>query len=152
MNLEHSFQGDTVSVTLYYKKINALEANEGSFIYSEAIFSGSLFSVIAKEGSQIKVQFSVEKLNVKLLQGSQLEIKGTATSTDVLVNTGAKYNAKNLETSNTTITVNAGGEADIFASKAVDAKVRAGGTILIYGNPSDINQKIIAGGTVTEAN
>ena len=33
----------------------------------------------------------------------------------------------------------------------VDAKVRAGGNITIYGKPRQINQKIVAGGTIREA-
>ena len=33
----------------------------------------------------------------------------------------------------------------------VDAKVRAGGDIVIFGKPKQINQKVIAGGTITES-
>jgi len=33
----------------------------------------------------------------------------------------------------------------------VEAKVRAGGDITIYGKPKQINQKVIAGGSIEEA-
>jgi hypothetical protein len=39
-----------------------------------------------------------------------------------------------------------------LVTELVDAKVRAGGDILIYGKPSNINQKTIAGGSIKEAN
>jgi hypothetical protein len=45
----------------------------------------------------------------------------------------------------------AGGEAAIFATNSVDAKVRAGGDITIFGKPKQINKKIIAGGTIEQA-
>jgi hypothetical protein len=68
----------------------------------------------------------------------------------VIINSGAILEAKKLNTEQTIITANAGGEADIFAKEFVDAKVRAGGIIQIFGKPKQINQKIIAGGTITE--
>jgi hypothetical protein len=33
----------------------------------------------------------------------------------------------------------------------VEAKVRAGGSITIYGKPKQINKNILAGGTIQEA-
>jgi hypothetical protein len=68
------------------------------------------------------------------------------------VNSGGIYEAKKLLTNQTVITTNAGGEADIYATELVDAKVRAGGDITVYGNPKQLNQKIIAGGKVRKAN
>jgi hypothetical protein len=68
-----------------------------------------------------------------------------------LVNSGGVYEAEKLITQQTIITSNAGGEADIYATNFVDAKVRAGGDITIYGKPKQINQKVIAGGSINEA-
>ena len=39
------------------------------------------------------------------------------------------------------VSCNAGGEAAIFATISVDAKVRAGGDITIFGKPKQINKK-----------
>ena len=69
----------------------------------------------------------------------------------MFANSGGIYEGKDLKTNQTTITANAGGEADIFATDFVDAKVRAGGDITIYGKPKQINQKVVAGGNITEA-
>ena len=68
-----------------------------------------------------------------------------------LVNSGGVYEAEKLTTNQTVITSNAGGEADVYATDLVDAKVRAGGDITIYGKPKQINQKIVAGGSIEEA-
>lgn len=152
MPLTKLLQGDNISVTLYYTKLEALEANEGSRIASSELLRSHGFEIIIKEGAQMtlnNVEFS--DLNVRISNGSILEIKGTARVTDILVNSGAKFEAKNLTTLNTTITANAGGEATINALDFVDAKVRAGGNILIYGKPKEINQKVIAGGSIEQA-
>ena len=143
--------GDNISVTVYYKKITAVEANEGSRIACGDKITSVVFDVIAKEGSEVKLILDVEKLNVRTANGSKVELEGSASIQDVLVNSGGIYEAEKLESQITTVSCNAGGEAAIFATNIVDAKVRAGGNITIYGKPKQINQKVIAGGTIKQA-
>jgi hypothetical protein len=151
MPFSQTMSGRLISVTLYYKNIDAVEANEGSRIASNDIFESTIFDIITKEGAEIKLKLDVDKLNVKGTSGAIINVTGKAKNQDLLINSGAIYNGKSLETEQTTITVNAGGEADIYATNLVDAKVRAGGNITIYGKPRQINQKVVAGGTIVEA-
>ena len=143
--------GDNISATVYYKNMDAVEANEGSRISSEATFNSTAFDIIAKEGSEINIKLSTERLTVKVSNGSKIKLEGKATNQDVLINSGGIYEAEKLITNQTIITANAGGEATIYATDFVDAKVRAGGNITIYGKPKQINQKIVAGGRIEEA-
>lgn len=151
MPLTKLLQGDNISVTVYFKKIEAVEANEGSRIACSETVNSTSFDIIAKEGSEVKLILDVEKLNARVANGSKIILEGKASTQDVLVNSGGIYEAEKLVTSQTTITANAGGQADVFATDLVDAKVRAGGEITIYGQPKQINQKVIAGGTIEQA-
>ena len=150
MPLAKLLKGDDISATVYYKNIDAVEANEGSRIASEATFDVTNFDIIAKEGSEIKLLLDVAPVSVKASNGAKVYLEGKAKNQEVIINSGAILEAKKLNTEQTIITANAGGEADIFAKEFVDAKVRAGGIIQIFGKPKQINQKIIAGGTITE--
>ena len=150
MPLTKLLKGESISATVYYKNIDAVEANEGSRIASEATFNSINFDIIAKEGSEIKLKLDVERVSIKASDGSKIDVEGNATNQEVLVNTGGIYDAKQLRSKLISITVNAGGEAAIFATDFVDAKVIAGGNIEIFGKPKQINQKVIAGGTITE--
>jgi hypothetical protein len=150
MPLTKILKGDAVSATVYYKKIDAVEANEGSRIASETTFEALNFDIIAKEGSEIKLKLNVDRVTVKSSSGSKIYLEGKAKNQDVIVNSGSILEAKKLITSQTIVTVNAGGEADVFATDFVDAKVRAGGDITIFGKPKQINKKVIAGGTITD--
>lgn len=152
MRLTKMLSGDNISATVYYKNIDAIEANEGSRISSEATFEATTFDIKAKEGSQIKIKINVDRLTARIGNGSTVTVSGTATNQDVLINSGGIYEAEKLETSQTIITANAGGDADVYATDLVDAKVRAGGDIRIFGKPKQINQKIVAGGTIKEGN
>ena len=150
MPLTQLLSGDNVSATVYFKEIDAVEANEGSRISCETTFDTTVFDIIAKEGSEITIKINVEKLNVRVANGSTVLISGSANNQDVIVNSGANYEAQKLKTKQTTVTSNAGGNANVYASNLVEAKVRAGGKIVIYGSPKQINQKIIAGGKIEE--
>lgn len=143
--------GDNISATVYFKKIDAVEANEGSRISSEKEITNTSFDIKAKEGAEIHLNLQVEKLIVRVANGSKIELEGIATNQDVLVNSGGEYKGDKLHTNLTDITVNAGGNASVFATELVTAKVRAGGTITIYGKPKQINKKIVAGGSIEEA-
>jgi hypothetical protein len=151
MPLTKLLKGDDVSATVYYKKIDAVEANEGSRIASETTIKATSFDIKAKEGSQIKLKLDVDKLTARVANGSTIHLEGKATNQDVLANSGGIYEAEKLTTNQTVITSNAGGQADVYATDLVEAKVRAGGDIIIYGKPKQINQKIVAGGSIEEA-
>jgi hypothetical protein len=151
MPLTKLLAGDHISVTVYFNNLTAVEANEGSRIACGDIIQSTSFEINAKEGSQIRLTLNVGKLNVRVANGSTINIEGNADNQDVLTNSGGIYEARNFKTKQTTITANAGGEADVFATDLVEAKVRAGGDITIYGKPKQINQKVIAGGTIQEA-
>lgn len=152
MRLTKMLSGDNVSATVYYKNIDAVEANEGSRIASDETFEATTFDVIAKEGSEIKIKVNVDRLTLRTANGSTVTISGKAKNQEVIVNSGGIYEAEKLITNQTVITTNAGGDADIYATDLVDAKVRAGGDIRIFGKPKQINQKIVAGGTIKEGN
>ena len=153
MPLTKILSGDDVSATVYYKKINTLEANEGSRISCDTEIKTIGFDIITKEGAEIVLNNLVaDKLKVRCGAGSVVTVKGTVKNQDILANSGAKYDGQDCITQQTSVTANAGGLANVNATDIVDAKTRAGGTITIYGNPKQTNQKKVAGGKIIQAN
>lgn len=151
MPLTKLLKGDNVSATVYFKKLEAVEANEGSRIGCESVFETTKFDVIAKEGAEIEINVDVTSISIRAANGSSVTLNGEASNQEIILNSGAMYFGSKLKTATTTITVNAGGDADVYATDLVTAKVRAGGLITVFGKPKQIDQKIIAGGRVEEA-
>ncbi len=142
--------GNDITIKLYFKKIESIATNEGSSVSSDETFKQTSIDLDASEGSQIDVDLDVEKANVRAVSGGIIDLSGKATNQNCTIATGGIYNGKELHSSQTEITVSAGGQAEIFATLLADAKVKAGGSISIYGNPKQINQKTILGGTIKE--
>ena len=150
MPLLKMLSGDAVSATVYFKSIDAVEANEGSRISSTDIIKAINFDVITKEGAEIILQLNVSRVTVKSSSGGKITLSGTAKNQEVVLSSGATLTAERLITEQTIITANSGANAQVFGTELVDAKVRAGGIITVFGNPKQLNTKTIAGGKIVK--
>ncbi|HEX9151214.1 MAG TPA: head GIN domain-containing protein [Flavobacterium sp.] len=142
--------GNNVVVKLYFNTIESIAASEGSSVSSEADFKQTILNLNAKSGAEIKVDINVEKVNIKASAGGIVNVSGKATNQDVVIISGGILKAKDLHTTQTSISVAAGGKSEIYATTLVDAKVKAGGSIYIYGKPKQINKEVFIGGTIIE--
>lgn len=141
-------KGDDVVATIYFKHLEAVEANEGSIISSEENIKANLFDIIAKEGGNINIRVEASKIDVKTSSGALVTLSGATQNIDVVATAGGTLEAKNCKTQQATVTVNAGGVIAISAYDVVEAKARAGGRITVYGRPKQVNQKTILGGNI----
>jgi len=150
MSVTKLLSGADSKVTLYFKNIQIIDANEGSIVSCKDEFKQTTMELSTQEGAVIDVELDVDNTTVKLNSGGIINLSGEAVTQRANITSGGILNAKNLETSQTTVSVSAGGSAEVNASTLVDAKVNAGGNIYIYGKPKQINQQAFAGGTITE--
>ena len=150
MSVTKMLSGADTKVTLYFKNIQSIDANEGSIVSCKTEFKQTTMQLSVQEGAMIELELDVDNTTVKLNSGGIINLSGKAVTQKVTITSGGIFNAKNLETSQTTVSVSAGGSADVNASTLVDAKVKAGGSISIYGKPKEIKQETFAGGIITE--
>ncbi len=142
--------GNDLDITLYYKHIELIDVNEGATVTSNEAIKATSFKVSAQEGGIINVDLNVDKLKVSSVSGGSITLTGKAENQVASLGAGGYLLASKLNTSQTTVSVSAGGKADVNASTLVDAKVSAGGSIYIYGKPKQINQKTVFGGKIEE--
>ncbi|GAA3761416.1 head GIN domain-containing protein [Flavobacterium ginsengiterrae] len=142
--------GNDLDITLYYKHIELIDVNEGAAVTSNETLKATSFKVSAQEGGKINVDLNVDKLKVSSVSGGEITATGKADNLDASLGAGGYFLGSKLATSQTKVSVSAGGKADVNASTLVDAKVSAGGSIYIYGKPKQINQKTVFGGKIEE--
>jgi hypothetical protein len=150
MRLTKMLSGEDTKVTLYFKNIKSIDANEGSIVSSKHIFKQTTMDLSSQEGAKIDVELDVENTTNKLYSAGIISLSGKAVTQKTVITSGGIFYAKDLVTSQTTVSISAGGSADVNATTLVNAKVNAGGSISIYGKPKEIKQETFAGGTITE--
>lgn len=142
--------GDDISINLYFKNIDGISASEGSYVSSESVFKQTIMDLNAREGAEINIKLDAEKVNIKAVTGGIIGLSGEVINQDATIMSGGVLNSRDLSTSQTSINVYAGGNAEINASTLVDAKVKAGGSVYIYGKPQQINKETLFGGKIIE--
>jgi hypothetical protein len=151
MSVSKLLKGEEITIKLYFKNLQDIDASEGSFITCNAVLKQTAIEITTKEGAQIQLKIDVQKAEIKAVTGGIIKLSGTAFNQEVTIGTGGILEAENLQTSQSTVSITTGGEADVRASEFVDAKIKVGGTITIFGNPKQINKKTILGGTIIES-
>ncbi|MBR9915157.1 MAG: DUF2807 domain-containing protein [Algicola sp.] len=152
MKTDKIFNGDRTFVSVYYTSLNVVDGNEGAFITANELIEQNQIELRAQEGAHLKIGLDVDRVDIKAVSGGIIETRGKAISQDITLNTGGVYEGKAFETKNTTVNIKVAGEADVNASKSVDARVTAGGDINIYGNPESVKEKTTLGGRIKRMN
>jgi hypothetical protein len=150
MQVTKLFSGYRTFVDVYYTdKLVVIDVNEDARITSKEAIKQDVLELKAQEGGELSINTEVEQLLIKTVTGGVIETFGTADLQDVAINTGGIYEGKELITKFSTINVNAGSKAEIYATNYVKATVKAGGEVLVYGNPEKMDEKTVFGGIIT---
>lgn len=149
MQITKIFSGYRTFVDVYYKDpLLVIDVNEDARIISEDVIKQEVLEVKAQEGGEIRVQADVTQFLVKSVSGGIITADGNSQNQDVQINTGGIYYGKAFKTEFCTVNVNAGSTAEINASDYVQATVKAGGKVFVYGDPAKMDEKTVFGGTI----
>ncbi|MGB5480053.1 MAG: head GIN domain-containing protein [Eudoraea sp.] len=150
MQITKIFSGYRTFVNLYYSEnLLVIDVNEDARITSEELINQEVIELKAQEGGELKIKAEVEQMLIRSVSGGVITTTGGSDVQDVAINTGGSYLGKEFKTKFTTVNVNAGSNAEIFASDYVKATVKAGGEVLVYGDPTKMDEKTVFGGKVT---
>ena len=149
MEFEKSFDGTETFVHVHYKELATIDGNEGSVITSNELIEQEQIELCTQEGATIRAGVKVDLLKVRAVTGGIMEISGTTDHQQVTVNTGGIVENEKLRSNHTSVTVKAGGEVEVTATESVDVDIKAGGDVIVYGNPNKVRKKTFAGGSIS---
>ncbi len=149
MDLDNSYSGEYTDVTVFHtEKIDLIDVNEGAKAESDNTFSQYDLELRAQEGGEITVTLDTKRLDVRAVTGGSVNTEGKSEQQEIEVNTGGSYDGKDLITEQTDIRVSAGGYTQVHTTKYIKARVRAGGTINVYGDPEIVDKDTTFGGSI----
>jgi len=148
MNLEESYDGNDTVVKLYYTSVEVIDANEGAKITVEDPIEQFEIDLKTQEGGEITAQLKTTYANMRAVTGGIINISGTSKNQDISIYTGGVFNGEEFKTEQTEVSINAGGEAYVYASEYVDVRIKAGGDVYIYGDPKTVDENRVLGGRI----
>ena len=148
MNLEESYDGNDTVVKLYYTSVEVIDANEGAKITVEDPIEQFEIDLKTQEGGEITAQLKTTYANMRAVTGGIINVSGTSKNQDISIYTGGVFNGEDFKTEQTEVSINAGGEAYVYASEYVDVRIKAGGDVYIYGDPKTVDENRVLGGRI----
>ena len=148
MQLDKKFRGEDTFIEVYYTDIDVIDANEGSQITCNELVKKNKIELRAQEGARINIGMDVAVAEIRAVTGGIIQASGLAENQSVVLNTGGIFEGSDLRTAVSEVKIQAGGEAEVFASERVDINLKAGGDVVVYGNPKQVNKKTFAGGRI----
>ena len=138
-----------IYVEVYHTQpLDMIDMSQGSFFQSDTSFEQTSLLVKVQEGSRFEATMNVLRLDAKVSSGSKLFLEGTCQNFNLSVNTGGSCEAEKMHTDQSMVRVVGGGYGYVHAKELVNANVKLGGTIRIYGEPEKKITKKTLGGKI----
>ncbi len=139
----------SVTIQVHFNNLKEIDAQGGSYIFSDAVIDQTKIELNANLGSTIKLNLKTETLTANSNTGAKLHLNGSASkSVKLSASSGGQITANELTTLRNIIKVNSGSVVKATATDYLEAQVLAGGSIKIHGKPKDVKEKITLGGTI----
>lgn len=148
MDLNKRFQGNNTFVEVHYTDLRVIDANEGAKVICNELVNRNTIELRAQEGAQITAGLKVDAAIIRAVTGGIITASGIAERQDITLNTGGVFEGRDLKTALSTVSIKAGGEAELFAREEVDIQISAGGDVSVWGSPERIYKKQLFGGRV----
>jgi len=152
MFVDNIWDNNNTKVTVYYKQIEKIDANEGARIIAKDVIKSRDLDIRAQEGGKVIGKVDANFVYGKAVTGGEIDLEGEAREQEIVINSGGQYYASELESNEVQVRVSAGGTAEVFARKYIKANTNAGGTIRIFGNPTEMDTQKLLGGKIIEVN
>jgi len=150
--LNQLLETDNTLITIYFKDLQNVEARQNSRVEFCQKITQPLLILKSREGSDIFANVEIENLVAGLATGGSITVIGKADIQEIDVKAAGDFRGENLLGQNVNIKLTGGGTANINAKNYVNAAVRAGGIVHIYGNPEELIENITFGGTIKKIN
>lgn len=146
-------KGGDVFVKVYATDLKSFVVQKGAVIQTEGLFvTADSINIIANEGGKADLHVKADHLKYNGTTGASVALNGSVEVQEINLTFGASLDAKDFVSKQAFVTINGGGKAEVHATVSADVKTRAGGTVNVYGNPSERKQKRLAGGSITFVN
>lgn len=144
--------GDDTCVMVFYTEINKVTANQNSKIQFSQDLKQDQIEFQVQQGSDLTVSLEVNTLKVSVATSATIIAAGKAKNQEIAVISEGKFQGENLKGERIAIEVSNNGLATISVKESLNATAKAGGTIFVYGQPENIQEKTTLGGSIKKLN
>jgi len=137
-----------VHLTVPFTDISELSlTGSGDVLTKDVIKANSMEVELTGSGDMI-LEIEATDIDAKLTGSGDLQISGKATDFEIKVTGSGDFVGKSLTSQNTEAYVSGSGDATVYASKSLKARVHGSGDIRYVGNPETTDLKVMGSGDI----
>ena len=129
-----------ISINKNYSSIEGIEVNVNAPEYDKVSISGS--------GDINILDFKNNNLSLNISGSGNITGNGEVETLVVKINGSGNLMSKEIKSKFATITINGSGDAEVFASDSISAKINGSGNIKYFGNPENVDSIINGSGDI----
>ena len=137
-----------VHITVPFKDLNKVSlTGSGDVLTSDTIKSDS-FEVELTGSGDVILDVEAKSIDAKITGSGDLKLSGKSTDLEVKVTGSGDYTGKTLISQHTQVYVSGSGDASVYASKSLKARVNGSGDVTYSGNPETTDNKVMGSGDI----
>lgn len=136
-------------ITVPFTDINNVSLTGSGDVLTESVIRSETFETSLTGSGDIILEIDIATtVDAKVTGSGDLKLIGKATDLEIKVTGSGDFVSKNLKTVNVQAYVSGSGDASVYASKSIKARVNGSGDIVYYGNPETTNTKVMGSGDI----
>jgi len=141
-------KADYVTVKIYYRDIDVLEAQAGAVVYSKQTLKSKYLHLECSMGAEVKLDILSKEVEAISNMGGVLELSGQTEEFDVKANMGGVLKASHLESKIVYVKASMGADVIVNVIEELDASAGFGANVDYVGGPTVRHTSSNMGGEV----
>ncbi len=137
-----------VHITVPFKDLNKVSLTGSGDVLTSDTIKGDAFEVELTGSGDVILEVDAITIDAKITGSGDLKLSGKTTELEVKVIGSGDFSGKGLNAQNTQVYVSGSGDAIVYASKSLKARINGSGDINYYGNPETTDTKVMGSGDI----
>jgi len=137
-----------VHITVPFTDISELSLTGSGDVHNKDVIKTNLMEVELTGSGDMILDIEAAGINAKLTGSGDMEISGKVTDLEIKVTGSGDFVSKSLISENTEAYVSGSGDATVYASNRLKARVHGSGDIKYVGNPGRTDLKVLGSGDI----
>jgi len=118
-------------------------------VRNDGVLYADTFEASVAGSGDMRLEVAITSHLDAVVSGSgELVLRGAADHVDITVSGSGVANLRGVSTQNAVVTVAGSGEANVYASAHLDARVSGSGDVFYYGDPPNVTRTITGSGSI----
>ena len=142
------------SVTVYVSlpKLDYLKATSSSTVVGKTPFRGDDLEVIVNSSSKATLEFTGQKVTADASSSADLYLTGSATSITAEASSSSRVDAGEMTAEDGRADVSSSADIILNLKRSLKADASSSGSVVYYGDPTDVNSNTSSSGSVKKRN